>query len=145
MSRELFWLTLTIVMTGLIWVPYILNRIAKWGLLATLDNPKRDNPPHSPWAIRMMKAHENATENLVIFAPLVLILQMLDISNRATVWACIAYFWARLVHVVVYTIGVPYLRTLAFAVGFLAQATLAWFILSEVRLFFPGGWMMSPN
>ena len=27
MSKELFWLTLTVAMTGLIWVPYILDRI----------------------------------------------------------------------------------------------------------------------
>jgi uncharacterized MAPEG superfamily protein len=135
MSRELFWLTLTVVMTGLLWVPYILNRVAKWGILATFDNPKRDNPRHSLWAIRMMAAHENAIENLVVFAPLVLIVHELGLSSRTTAWACIAYFWARLVHVVAYTLGVPYIRTLAFAFGFLAQATLAVAILSEVHLF----------
>jgi uncharacterized MAPEG superfamily protein len=39
--------------------------------------------------------------------------------------ACAVYFWARLAHAVVYTMGVPVLRTLAFAVGFAAQAALA--------------------
>ena len=39
--------------------------------------------------------------------------------------ACAVYFWARLAHVIVYTMGVPVLRTLAFAVGFAAQAALA--------------------
>ncbi len=135
MSKELFWLTLTVVMTGLIWVPYVLNRCARWGLLATLDNPKRDNPPHSLWAIRMMAAHDNAVENLVIFASLVLIAQLLDISNAITVWACIVYFWARLLHVVVYTLGVPYARTLAFTCGFLAQAAVAIEILRQSSLF----------
>ncbi|MBN8973103.1 MAG: MAPEG family protein, partial [Rhizobiales bacterium] len=26
MTRELFWLTLTVILTGLMWVPYVLNR-----------------------------------------------------------------------------------------------------------------------
>ena len=137
MSRELFWLTVTVVMTGLLWVPYILNRFVKWGILATLDNPKRDNPRHSLWAIRMMAAHENAIENLVIFATLVLIASQLGISTPITVWACIAYFWARLLHVVVYTLGVPYMRTLAFTVAFLAQAALAIEIFRQVQFLGP--------
>ena len=41
MSRELLWLTLTIAMTALIWVPYILDRIMVRGLMATLANPSR--------------------------------------------------------------------------------------------------------
>jgi uncharacterized MAPEG superfamily protein len=35
------------------------------------------------------------------------------------------YFWARLAHVIIYTLGIPVLRTLSFTVGFLAQAVLA--------------------
>ena len=145
MSRELFWLTLTVAMTGLIWMPYTLNRCAKWGLWATLDNPKRDNPPHSPWALRMMKAHENAIENLVIFAPLVLVVHELGVTNRVTAWACIVYFWARLVHVAAYTLGIPYVRTLAFSCGFFAQATLAAVIFAQVRFFLPTGLMLPPE
>ena len=41
MSRELLWLTLTIGLTALIWVPYILDRIMVRGLWATLANPSR--------------------------------------------------------------------------------------------------------
>jgi uncharacterized MAPEG superfamily protein len=124
MSKELFWLTLTVAMTGLIWVPYILDRFATRGIMPTLDNPKPSNPPHSPWAQRMMAAHTNAVENLVIFASLVLIAHALNISNSVTVWACIVYFWARLAHLVIYTLGIPVARTLAFACGFFAQAAL---------------------
>ena len=124
MSKELFWLTLTVAMTGLIWVPYILDRIAVRGLMPTMDNPKPGDRSQSPWAQRMMAAHTNAVENLVIFAPLVLIAQDLSISDDVTVWACIVFFWARLTHVVVYTLGIPVVRTLAFAVGFFAQAAM---------------------
>ena len=72
MSRELFWLTLTAIMTGLMWVPYILDRVTVRGLMGAMDNPTPNAKPHSPWARRQMHAHDNAVENLLIFAILVL-------------------------------------------------------------------------
>lgn len=124
MSKDLFWLTLTIAMTGLFWVPYILDRLAQRGLMGAMGNPAPDDKPQSAWAVRQMKAHTNAVENLVIFAPLVLIVSSQNLSSATTLLACQAYFWARLVHYIVYTLGIPGLRTLAFTVGFLAQAAL---------------------
>ena len=125
MTRELFWLTLTVILTGLMWVPYILNRAQVRGLAATMANPSRNDAPQSEWANRMMFAHDNAVENLIIFAPLVLILNAADYSTKWTVLACAVYFWSRLAHLLVYTFGIPVLRTLTFTVGFLAQAVLA--------------------
>jgi len=72
----------------------------------------------------LMDAHVNAVENLIIFAPLVLTARALSITTAVTVFACALYFWARLTHVVVYTLGIPVLRTLAFAAGFVAQVLL---------------------
>lgn len=125
MTRELFWLALTVILTGLMWVPYILNRVQVRGLTGAMGNPSRNDRPQSEWANRMMFAHDNAVENLIIFAPLILILNAADYSTRWTVLAAAVYFWARLAHALVYTMGVPVLRTLTFAVGFLAQAVLA--------------------
>ena len=124
MSRELFWLTLTVALTGLLWIPYILDRCKVRGLKATMDNPKPNDTPQSPWAMRLYFAHTNAVENLVIFAPLVLILDSLNISTAVTVLACAIFFWARLAHAVLYAMGVPVLRTTAFTVGFICQVVL---------------------
>ena len=124
MSRELMWLTLTVILTGLLWIPYILDRIMVRGLLGAMANPSRNDKPQSPWAQRLYFAHTNAVENLVIFAPLVLILNAMHHSTQSTVIACAVYFWARLAHAVIYAFGIPVLRTVAFAVGFLAQAAL---------------------
>jgi uncharacterized MAPEG superfamily protein len=124
MPSELFWLVLTVAMTGLLWLPYILDRIMVRGLMPTMANPSPDDTPQSAWAQRMMAAHTNAVENLVVFAALVLVAQDLSIATPATAFACALYFWSRLVHVVVYTLGIPVLRTLAFAGGFVAQAML---------------------
>jgi len=124
MSGELKWLTLTVILTGILWVPYILDRIMVRGLMGAMANPSRNDTPQSPWAQRLYFAHTNAVENLVIFAPLVLILALQDHSTQSTLIACAVYFWARLAHAVVYTMGVPVLRTLAFTVGFAAQVVL---------------------
>lgn len=131
MPKELFWLTLTIAMTGLFWVPYILDRASVRGLANAMGNPSPGDAPQSAWAQRMMAAHANAVENLVLFAPLVLILQALKISNDTTVLACAVYFWARLAHYLIYTFGIPVARTLAFTVAWLATAVL---VLAAFRL-----------
>ena len=131
MTRELFWLTMTVILTGVLWVPYILNRCQVRGLMGAMANPSRNDKPHAEWATRLMFAHDNAAENLVVFAPLVLILNSIDYSSKATVIASAVYFWARLAHVIVYTLGLPIFRTLAFTVGFAAQVVL---VLAIFRL-----------
>jgi len=124
MSGELQWLTWTVILTGVLWVPYILDRIMVRGLMGAMANPSPADKPQSPWAQRLQKAHLNAVENLVIFATLVLTLNVLHHSTESTVLACAVYFWARLVHAVVFMLGIPVVRTLAFAVGFAAQVAL---------------------
>ena len=124
MPKEFFWLMLTIILTGLMWIPYILDRCAVRGLSVTLGNPSPSDKPQSPWAQRMMAAHDNAVENLVLFAPLVLIAHALQISTATTAAACAVFFWARLAHFIVYTLGIPVLRTLCWTVGWLALVVL---------------------
>lgn len=131
MSKEFFWLMLTIVMTGLLWIPYIVDRAAVRGSTRAMGNPSADDKPQSPWAQRMMAAHANAVENLVLFAPLVLIANELNISSGVTVGACAVYFWARLAHFIAYTLGIPVLRTLCWTVAWLALAAL---VLAIFRL-----------
>lgn len=128
MTPELMYLVAVTAFTGLMWIPYILDRIAVWGLADTVGYP--DAPkPQSPWARRMRSAHANAVENLVVFAALVLAAHAAGVSSNVTVGACIVYFWARVVHFVAYTGALPWVRTLGFAVGFFAQATIAWQLL----------------
>ena len=80
MSKELYWLTLTAAMTALFWVPYILDRIMVRGVVGATANPSPNDKPQSPWAERMMAAHTNAVENLVVFVPLVLVTHQVNIT-----------------------------------------------------------------
>lgn len=132
MSRELMWLTLTVILTGLLWVPYVLDRVMVRGLMGAMANPSRNDTPQSPWAQRLYFAHTNAVENLAIFAALVLILDTLGHATESTAIACAVYFWARLAHAIVYALGIPVLRTLAFTVGFLAQVALVLAIFGKL-------------
>ena len=125
MTNELMSLTWVITLSAVMWVPYILNTIMVRGLKDAVGYP--ENPqPLAPWAERMKKAHYNAVENLVMFAALVLMLNALSISNATTVMACNIYFWSRLVHYLVYSAGIPWLRTLSFFVSWLCIVALLW-------------------
>jgi uncharacterized MAPEG superfamily protein len=123
------YLTWVTTLTALIWIPDILNTIAVRGLVNAVGYP--ENPaPLAPWAARMKAAHANAVENLAVFAGLVLIANATGVSNAATAMACQIYFWARVAHLFAYTGGIPWVRTVAFAVGFACQITVAWQVVN---------------
>lgn len=124
MSQELFWLALTVGLTALFCLPYVLNRVAVRGLGGTLANPLPTDKPLADWAQRAQRAHANATENLVMFAPAVLAVHALGKADKLTAMACTVYFFARLVHYLVYTLGIPGARTLAWTAGWLATLVL---------------------
>jgi uncharacterized MAPEG superfamily protein len=130
MKPELMYLVWVTILTAIIWVPYVLDRIVVWGLTDTVGYPETPKP-QSPWARHMKAAHSNAVENLVVFASLVLVANAVGVSTGATVFAASLYFWARLVHVLAYTFALPWVRTLAFAGGFVAQAIFAWQLVSH--------------
>jgi len=123
MTSELTSLTWVVALSAVMWVPYIINTVMVRGIVDAVGYPDNPKPP-APWAVRMKAAHYNAVENLVVFATLVLILDAASISTETTVTACLAYFWARLVHYLVYTFGIPWLRTLSFAASWLCIVVL---------------------
>jgi len=125
MSIEIYWLTLTALMTALFWVPYVLNRFIEIGILPAITNPNTDAKPRAAWAQRMMNAHSNAVENLVVFAALAMSIHLTGTSTELSATAVKVYFFARLAHFVAYSLGVPLMRTLLFLVGFACQMILA--------------------
>lgn len=130
MNTELTYLAMVSVLTGLLWVPYILNEILVRGVVDAVGYP--DNPkPLAKWAQRMKAAHYNAVENLVVFAALVLVAQAAGIHSAAIAGAAMVYFWARVVHAAVYTFAIPWVRTGAFVAGFGCQMCIAWHILNS--------------
>ena len=129
MSAELYWLTWTVVLTGLLWLPYIGQIILKIGPVTALAETGGVEPTQS-WSVRSKKAHANAVENLAVFAPLAITVHVLDASTALSASAAAAYFGFRVAHAIVYTMGIPYLRTLLFAAGVACQGALAFTLLA---------------
>lgn len=132
MSTEIYWLTLTALMTSLFWSPYILNRFYEMGILPAVLNPNRDKNPKAAWAQRMMHAHTNAVENLVVFAPLAIAVHLVGAGNELTAMAVKIYFFTRLTHFIGYSAGVPLIRTITFLTGFACQLILGLTVLGLV-------------
>ncbi len=125
MTPELTWLTATALITALMWVPYIVMLIGQMGLAAALTDPHHETGLEARWAQRAKRAHTNAVENLVVFAPLAVAVHLTGTSTTATATVCAVFFYSRLAHYVVYTAGIPVIRTLLFAVGWVCQMILA--------------------
>lgn len=124
-SNELYWLILTVLMTSLFWLPYILNRMIEQGIFNAVWDPYGLTDTKREWAGRMMSAHNNAVENLVVFAPLVILIQISGMNSALTESACMIYFFTRLFHYFAFTFAVPVLRVVTFLIGFGVQVTLA--------------------
>ena len=129
MSTDLSMLAWTSGLTALLWLPYILARIAKYGVIEALTY-RADSLPVPAWAERAKKAHYNAVENLVVFAALVLVAHLTGAANAATAAAAVAYFLARLVHYPVYVANIPFMRTLTFAIGWLSLVCIFYQIVT---------------
>lgn len=125
MTAELFWLILTIIATGMLWMPYITELIVTHGPITAMTGTSGISPETGTWADRAKKAHQNAIENLAIFVPLVLALHVLGINSPATSTAAMLYFFTRIAHYFIYVFAIPYLRTALFLAGFICQAVLA--------------------
>ena len=78
-SSEIYWLTLTVIMTALLWIPQILNSLLKSGPKKAFLYPDTAAKQYSDWAQRSKGIHSNALPNLVIFAPLIILVILVDL------------------------------------------------------------------
>ena len=124
MSRELLWLTLTVGLTALIWVPYILDRIMVRGLMGAMANPIQERQAaiavghaddvcprqrgREPGGLRAAGADHRRAQHPQ---------RHHGVRLRAVLLVAVA-------HLVIYTAGWPIGRTLAFTGGFIAQVLL---------------------
>lgn len=125
MTTELVYLAWTSVLCLVLWVPYIAAGAAQHGFLTPADYRVPGSRVLPPWANRAQRAHLNLIENLPSFAALVLIAHVTGTSTETTALAAAVFFWARVVQTVVHIAGTPYLRTVSFFVGLVAQLTIA--------------------
>ena len=124
MTTDLQYLAYTALLTASLWIPYIVCQSMTNGLLSPQNylDPKPRAVPL--WGQRANRAHINAVESFAPFAALVLVAQAAGKADATTAFCAVAFFWLRLIHAVVYWIGLPYIRTLVFTLGWVAVVVL---------------------
>ena len=74
-------------------------------------------PPLNPVAGRLDRASRNFLETFAFFAAAVLAVMLMQKADAQTALGAQLYFWARLAYLPLCAAGVPYLRTLVWAVS----------------------------
>lgn len=118
MSPELKYLALTALLTGSLWIPYVVAQVVTNGPLESanyVDPAPRKVPL---WGQRANRAHINAVETFAPFAALVLLVQVAGKNDAMTAFWTTAYFWVRLAHAVIFIAAIPYIRTILFVLGY---------------------------
>jgi uncharacterized MAPEG superfamily protein len=135
MKTELFYLLLTAILTGVLWIPVVIGYVKTRGPLT--DESYRVPPatPLPPWVQRANRAHVNAVENFAPFAAVVLVAQLVNVSTPTTVACAEIYFFVRLAHAVVHISGIGTFkaRTLLFTIAWIAFLTYAIVVLTNAH------------
>ena len=97
----------------------LLNNGLKWGGGAR-DVAAKPSVLHG----RATRAVRNHIEALCMFVPIVLVLNAAGISNEATVLWTKVFVGARVAYAVFYWLGLPWVRTLVWALGLVATVML---------------------
>lgn len=87
---------------------------------------REDDPPGMRVAgLRIDRTLANLKEGAIMYLPLALLAVSLDISNAWTWGAALLTIVSRLIYVPVFYLGIPVVRTLVWAPGFVAIPALA--------------------
>lgn len=116
MNPDLSLLVWSVVLTFVQMLIAVFGSMMQVGLLTLVGN-REGFPEIKGWGGRAMRAHTNMLENMALFIPLVLIAVAAGKTNSTTLLGAQIFFWARLVHAVVYLIGIPWLRTAVWVVS----------------------------
>jgi uncharacterized MAPEG superfamily protein len=117
MTTELTYLALTLLLALVqVMLPAAARTVefgSKWNAGA------RDTTPEArkPLTGRLERAQANLYETLPLFIGAVLIAHVAGAHGVLTAWGTALYFWARVVYVPLYALGVPYVRSLVWLVS----------------------------
>lgn len=119
-------LTLLVCAVGLAFLQIliaVLLAVPQTGLPALLGN-REDMPALQGAADRAQRAYKNMLESLLLFAVLVLVAVAAGKTNLTTLLGAHLFIWARLAYAPIYIIGIPLLRTAAWAVAVIGMALI---------------------
>jgi uncharacterized MAPEG superfamily protein len=129
MTTDLTYLAYTAMLTGALWIPYVIAQVVTNGLLTPANYVDPTPRPLPAWGKRADRTLMNSVEVFAPFAALVLAAHVAGKANATTAFWAMLFFWSRVVHAVVYLLGLPYIRTVAFTAGFVAVVGLFWQVI----------------
>ena len=131
MSPDLYYLLMSTILCFVQMLIAATGANTQVGLPALAGN-REGLPDIVGWPGRARRAHLNMIENLVLFSALVLIAAVAGKANATTAMGAMIFFWARLAYALIYLIGIPWLRTLAWLVSVIGMAMIAWVLLQAI-------------
>jgi uncharacterized MAPEG superfamily protein len=130
MTTDLRYLAYTAILTAALWIPYVVAQVMTNGFLAAPNYIDPTPRPVPLWGRRADRTYLNAVEVFAPFAALVIVAQIAGKANAMTAFWTISFFWLRLAHAVVYLLGVPYVRTVIFTLGFVCVVGIFWELIT---------------
>ena len=85
--------------------------------LTTAAGNQHEVAPWGGWNDRLNRALRNLIEAIAIYAPIAVAVHALAVGNATSALGAQVFLGARIVHAVVFTAGVPWVRTAAWFVG----------------------------
>ena len=126
MTPDLTYLAYTAMLTAALWIPYVIAQVLTNGPLRPANYRDPTQRPLPAWGKRADRTYLNAVEAFAPFAALVIVIHLAGKANAMTAFLTMSFFWLRVAHAAIYLLGVPYLRTIVFTLGFACVVGLFW-------------------
>ena len=97
--------------------------VAQIGIAGAVG-PRENVPKLTGLAGRLDRAQASSIVALALFAPAVLMLQKMGYSTPATVTLSLVFLAARVIYALAYALAFPWVRSIAWAVGFFCTGWL---------------------
>ena len=123
MTPELTYLAYSVLLLFVIVMVHASTGIRQNGGVV-MAGPRDDLPAPSTFGARAKRLVDNSRENMIIFATLVLIAAVANISNQWTILGAQLFFFARLAHAVTYLAGWPLVRPVFWLAGVVASGMI---------------------
>ena len=111
------------VLFAIIFIQSLAN-IGKFDVIELVGNRENVPFPQPGFGGRVQRALANHLESLAMFTPLILIAHVSGVSTPLTVMASQMVLFARIAHAVLYLIGIPWARTIAFMISLVAMGII---------------------
>ena len=127
MTTDLWILLSLALLTELLTLPPLVARgSVPGGIKWIFYNRDTELAGVAPWGGRAVRAHSNLADNLAMYAVVIGMAYLTGSTNDVTQFAGIILLIARVLHAVVYIVGIPYLRTAVFAVAQVSMLVYVW-------------------